>query len=95
MAIAEARGKINVVKPPKKNNKNANDKPQTPIFPKTAAKQNCSPTMPLNKYIAHCGICSRRDAADLVKQGKVSVNGKIITEPGFKVADRRYRKVEW
>lgn len=41
--------------------------------------------MPLNKYIAHCGIAARRDAALLVKDGKVEVNGKIIVEPGFKV----------
>jgi 23S rRNA pseudouridine2605 synthase len=42
--------------------------------------------MPLNKFIAHCGICSRRDAAELVKEGKVKVNNKIITEPGLKVS---------
>src|SRR5690348_6768503 len=30
--------------------------------------------MPLNKFIAHAGICSRRDAAELVKTGKVTVN---------------------
>jgi 23S rRNA pseudouridine2605 synthase len=41
--------------------------------------------MPLNKYIAHCGVCARREAAELVKHGKVSVNGSIIYEPGFKV----------
>jgi 23S rRNA pseudouridine2605 synthase len=41
--------------------------------------------MPLNKYIAHSGICSRRDAAELVKGGKVTVNGNPINEPGFKV----------
>ena len=41
--------------------------------------------MPLNKYVAHAGICSRRDGANLVKSGKVSVNDKLITEPGFKV----------
>lgn len=41
--------------------------------------------LPLNKYIAHGGICSRRDAADLIRIGKVSVNGKIVTEPGTKV----------
>jgi len=41
--------------------------------------------LPLNKYIAHSGICSRRDAAELIKQGKVSVNGKPVTEPGTKV----------
>jgi 23S rRNA pseudouridine2605 synthase len=41
--------------------------------------------LPLNKYIAHGGICSRRDAAELIKQGKVTVNGKSVTEPGTKV----------
>lgn len=42
--------------------------------------------MPLNKYIAHCGVCSRRDAAELVKEGKIKVNGIVVTEPGFKVS---------
>jgi 23S rRNA pseudouridine2605 synthase len=42
--------------------------------------------MPLNKYIAHSGFCSRRDAVDLVKSGKVKVNGEVVTEPGFKIA---------
>jgi len=53
-----------------------------------AAKSSGAPTgeqLPLNKYIAHGGICSRRDAADLIRQGKVSVNGKPVTEPGTKV----------
>lgn len=49
------------------------------------ATQPGSGDMPLNKFIAHAGICSRRDAANVVKSGKVSVNGKIITEPGHKV----------
>lgn len=42
--------------------------------------------MPLNKFIAHCGVCSRRDAAELVKLGKVKINNEIITEPGHKVS---------
>ncbi|MET0391972.1 MAG: pseudouridine synthase [Chitinophagaceae bacterium] len=42
--------------------------------------------MPLNKFIAHCGVCSRRDAADLIKEGKVKVNNETITEPGYKVS---------
>lgn len=43
--------------------------------------------MPLNKYIAHCGICARRDAALLVREGKVRVNNVVVTEPGFKLTD--------
>jgi 23S rRNA pseudouridine2605 synthase len=42
--------------------------------------------MPLNKFIAHCGVCSRRDAAEIVKQGKVKVNDAVVTEPGQKVS---------
>lgn len=33
--------------------------------------------MRINKYIAHAGYCSRRKADELVKEGKVRVNGKI------------------
>lgn len=42
--------------------------------------------MPLNKYIAHSGECSRRDAAEMVKKGKVKVNGELIMDPGYKVS---------
>lgn len=42
--------------------------------------------MPLNKYISHSGVCSRRDAVGLIKGGKVKVNGELILEPGHKVA---------
>ncbi len=44
--------------------------------------------MPLNKFIAHCGVGSRRDAVPLIKEGKITVNGNIITEPGLKVTDK-------
>ena len=55
----------------------------------TAPKKEMATTseaMPLNKYISHGGLCSRRDAAELIKQGKVKVNGALVTEPGFKVS---------
>lgn len=39
----------------------------------------------LNKYIASSGLCSRRAADELIEQGKVSVNGKKITELGYLV----------
>lgn len=42
--------------------------------------------MPLNKYIAHSGVCSRRDAVDIIKSGKVKVNNAVINEPGFKIS---------
>lgn len=49
--------------------------------------------MPLNKFVAHAGVCSRRDAADLVKSGVVVVNGKQVLEPGFKVTIKDEIKV--
>jgi 23S rRNA pseudouridine2605 synthase len=39
----------------------------------------------LNKYISNSGICSRRDADMHIATGSVTVNGKIITEMGYKV----------
>lgn len=41
--------------------------------------------MPLNKYIAHAGLCSRRDAILLIKDQKVTLNDAVITDPGTKV----------
>jgi 23S rRNA pseudouridine2605 synthase len=42
-------------------------------------------TLPLNKFVAHAGVSSRRAAATLVKEGKVTVNGIVVTDPGTKV----------
>lgn len=44
--------------------------------------------MPLNKFIAHAGVCGRREAAELVKEGKVVVNGDKVFEPGYKVSSK-------
>lgn len=42
--------------------------------------------MRLNKYIAHAGICSRRKAAELVKDGKIKVNGGTEINPAVEVS---------
>ncbi len=54
----------------------------------TATGGKKSELMPLNKYVAHSGICSRRDAADLVRNGEVKVNNVVVTEPGTKVSPK-------
>ncbi len=41
----------------------------------------------MNKFLAHAGVASRREADDLIKAGLVEVNGKFVTEMGFKVAE--------
>ena len=52
---------------------------------KSDAPAKTDGSIPLNKYIAHAGISSRRSAALLVKEGKVTVNGNPVTDPGTKV----------
>jgi pseudouridine synthase len=42
-------------------------------------------TIRLNKYIANSGICSRREADELITQGLVEVNGKVVNEMGYQV----------
>lgn len=61
--------------------------------PITIKKKVTVEEMPLNKYIAHSGVCARREAALLVKDGQVTVNGKLITEPGHKVTVKDEIKV--
>lgn len=41
--------------------------------------------MRLNKFVALCGVASRRAAADLIKEGHVTVNGNVSTEIGYRV----------
>lgn len=45
----------------------------------------------LQKFIASCGIASRRKAEELIKEGHVQVNGKYITELGVKINHARDR----
>lgn len=39
----------------------------------------------LNKFISNSGVCSRREADNLITMGLITVNGKSVTEMGFKV----------
>lgn len=41
----------------------------------------------LQKYIASCGVCSRRKAEEYIQNGLVSVNGSVVTEMGTKVSE--------
>ncbi len=59
------------------------------IIPQTFSKKGIdSNEMPLNKFLAHCGVTSRRDAVTLITDGKVAVNKKIVTQPAFKVNEK-------
>ena len=43
--------------------------------------------MRLNKYIAAAGVCSRRKADELIANGNVRINGAVMKEMGYDVAD--------
>ncbi len=53
--------------------------------PEKKSREEDDGSMRLNKYIANAGICSRREADDLISSGVVQVNGKTITEMGYRV----------
>ena len=50
-------------------------------------------TVRLNKFLAHAGVCSRREADRWIAEGRVSVNGKAIMELGEKIDPARDRVV--
>ncbi len=67
-------------RPNPQNVKTFKRKPNT-----TPKKENVKDGIRLNKYIANAGICSRREADVYIAAGNATVNGKIITEMGYKV----------
>ncbi|WP_334055842.1 pseudouridine synthase [Polaribacter sp. P097] len=50
-----------------------------------SSQTNTSTGIRLNKYIANSGVCSRREADTYIEHGSVKVNGKLVTEMGYKV----------
>jgi 23S rRNA pseudouridine2605 synthase len=52
---------------------------------KTKAGTSGSTAIRLNKYISNSGVCSRREADMHISIGSVTVNGKVVTEMGYKV----------
>lgn len=75
-------------------------KSEKPFAPKRAAagkktmEDASSDLMPLNKYLAHSGHGSRRDAAALIKEGKVAVNGEVMTNPGYRVQPKDVVRID-
>ena len=55
--------------------------------------QNNSNRIRLQKYLASCGVASRRKAEELIANGQVSVNNEVITEMGYTVGAKDVIKV--
>ena len=53
----------------------------------TKRRKSDDGSMRLNQYLAHAGICSRREADQLIEAGVVAVNGKAVTQMGYRVQE--------
>lgn len=73
-----------LIKAPRKNRKHLPEGGKVKLTPKSDTKPDDG-MMRLNRFIAHAGICSRREADTLIASGVISVNGKVVTELGTKV----------
>jgi len=54
----------------------------------TTSLEDLGEDIRLNKYVAHCGICSRRKASEFIFEGLVKVNGAVKKEPGFRISPK-------
>ncbi|WP_051938066.1 pseudouridine synthase [Ghiorsea bivora] len=55
-----------------------NDKRKQPEKPENTGVR-------INKYLASCGLCSRREADKMIEAGRVQVNGEVVTQMGTKI----------
>ena len=60
-------------------------RPQRKRTAKPVAEPPAEELIRLNKFIANSGVCARREADELIKDGHISVNGTKVTDMGVKV----------
>lgn len=84
-----AGGKLERAGNPKRTMSNRPTRRATPkrALPELSPKMQSHEVSPirLNKFLASAGIASRRKADEMIQNGEVEVNGKLVTELGFKV----------
>lgn len=74
---AEGRGRSRGARPKRKSDL------QPPVYDQDPI--NISEEIRLNKFLSNAGVCSRREADELIKVGAVLVNGAPVTELGTKI----------
>ena len=73
------------------NNRQQGPRPQMRFTPRPQRIEYVLPEVDpnepirLNKFMANAGVCSRREADELIQQGVVKVNGTPVTELGTKI----------
>jgi len=72
---------------PNNNNRGGNNRPPRNNGPIEYRSIVVDPNEPirLNKFLANAGVCSRREADELIQAGVVSVNGEVVSELGTKI----------
>ena len=66
---------------------NNNRKKNKNFRPKSGSKK-VTDDIRLQKFMADCDVASRRGCADIVKAGRVTVNGETVFEPGFRISSK-------
>ena len=75
-------------KPERKNYEKKSINPRETIYDAEtiyAPEEKLTDEIRLNKYLSHAGVASRRAADELIKEGRVKVNGTVVKEMGHKV----------
>ncbi len=91
MAFVPSGQTFNPMDRPKKNRRTAGKsrsgtgRPQKFPRPRPEKEPPVSNDIRLNRYLAHAGVASRREADKLIAAGLVKVNGQVVTEMGYKV----------
>ena len=77
-----------VYTPPEIEQEQIQKTPESISHRKPKSERGFEGEMRLNKFLAHCGIASRRAVDVLIMQGHASVNGEVVQEMGYKVKEK-------
>jgi len=69
----------------KKTGRMGTSRPPVKHASTTTTGEDTSTAERINRYLARCGLCSRREADRWVEAGRISINGKICNEAGTKI----------
>ncbi len=71
-----------------KPEKKADQEQAAPDNKKVSLLKKSDREIRLNKFIANAGICSRREADQLIEKGEITINGEVVTSLGYKVTSK-------
>ena len=69
----------------------ANTQPERQWKKRVPDRPDPSAPVRLNRFVAQAGVCSRREADELIARGSIKVNGKVVKELGIKVLPKQDR----